>query len=359
MEIGKNVINCKCLAMPLLLCLSVFICYIPVFSNGFLDSWDDQWMVMNVFTESGFRLENLIAVFTQSYKGQYSPLVELNYMVLYGLFGYDPFWFHLSSVVWHCGSVLLLFALIHRLLEMSGQAESRTNVRVAALTSFLFAIHPVNVESVAWISAVKVPMYVFFYLSALLQYLRYVGSQKLGCYIMALCCFVCSGLSKEQAFVLPLSLLSFPVLPGSSGIPVRFYFYPILVVGLLGVLYSCRNNRLLMFGVLFFVVHLLLSLHIVAMPRLGIVADRYLYLSLPGILLLVSYIIVTWVERRNIVFCKYLLLLSVFIYGLYFMGYTHHYSKQWKDTDTVKHYLRSFYKGENEEKDITSRETHD
>ena len=85
----------------------------------------------------GFRLENLIAVFTQSYKGQYSPLVELNYMVLYGLFGYDPFWFHLTSVVWHCGCATLLFFLIRRLLEMSGLSESRTSLRVAALSTFL------------------------------------------------------------------------------------------------------------------------------------------------------------------------------------------------------------------------------
>ena len=263
--------------------------------------------------------------------------------------------------------------LIRRLLEMSGQSGSRRSLRVAVLTTFLFAIHPVNVESVAWLSAVKVLMYVFFYLSALL-YLRYVRSQKLGCYIAALCCFVCSGLSKEQAFVLPLSLLlidwfigcnlkssdlwieklpffilsvgfalltldlqgprsevvsytavqrlflgcyslfeyitkslfpinlnylyPFPLLPESSEIPTRFYVYPMLVAGILGVLYSYRKNRLLMFGSLFFVIHLLLSLHIVAMPRLGIVADRYLYLSLSGILLLVSYQIIGWMENR-------------------------------------------------------------
>ena len=187
----NNIVNFKFLLGFLLLYGLVAFCYSPVFSNGFLDSWDDQWMVMNVFTESGFRMENLIAVFTQSYKGQYSPLVELNYMVLYGLFGYDPFWFHLMSIVWHCGCATLLFFLIFRLLEMSGQSGSRRSLWVAALTTFLFAIHPVNVESIAWISAVKVPMYVFFYLSTLLLYLRYVRSQKLGCYIAALCCFVC------------------------------------------------------------------------------------------------------------------------------------------------------------------------
>ena len=85
MKKQNNMVNFKFLLGFLLLYGLVAFCYSPVFSNGFLDSWDDQWMVMNVFTESGFRMENLIAVFTQSYKGQYSPLVELNYMVLYGL----------------------------------------------------------------------------------------------------------------------------------------------------------------------------------------------------------------------------------------------------------------------------------
>lgn len=133
----NNIVNFKFLLGFLLLYGLVAFCYSPVFSNGFLDSWDDQWMVMNVFTESGFRMENLIAVFTQSYKGQYSPLVELNYMVLYGLFGYDPFWFHLMSIVWHCGCATLLFFLIFRLLEMSGQSGSRRSLWVAALTTFL------------------------------------------------------------------------------------------------------------------------------------------------------------------------------------------------------------------------------
>ena len=67
-------------------------------------------------------------------------------------------------------------------------------------------------------------------------------------------------------------------------------------------------------------IHLLLSLHIVAMPRLGIVADRYLYLSLSGILLLVSYKIIDWVEKEQRVFPKFLLFLSMLFYILYFMG---------------------------------------
>ena len=163
--------NWKRLAMLLLLCLLVFVCYFPVFSNGFLDSWDDQWMVMNTYTESGWSLENLFAIFTQLHKEQYSPLVELNYLLLYGLFGYDPFWFHLSSVVWHCGCVILLLFLTDRLLKMSEGVKSGSALKIVYISTSLFAVHPVNVESVAWLSAVKVPMYIFF--------------------IFWLCCFIC------------------------------------------------------------------------------------------------------------------------------------------------------------------------
>ena len=79
MKKRNNIVRIRFLSDFLLLYELVALCYSPVFFNGFLDSWDDQWMVMNVFTESDFRKENLMEVFTQSYKGQYSPLVELNY----------------------------------------------------------------------------------------------------------------------------------------------------------------------------------------------------------------------------------------------------------------------------------------
>ncbi|MBP3517227.1 MAG: hypothetical protein J6K31_02240 [Parabacteroides sp.] len=94
-------------------------------------------------------------------------------------------------------------------------------------------------------------------------------------------------------------------------------------------------------------------------PRLGIVADRYLYLSLPGILLLVSYLVVGWIERKQGVYRKFLLFFSILLYSLYYYGVYVSFSRQWKDTDSVKHYLRSFYKGDAEEKDINGRENHD
>ena len=77
MKDWKNIRIWRISAISLLLCLVVFICYIPIFSNGFLDSWDDQWMVMNVYTGSGWTWENLLAIFTQSHKGQYSHTFQI------------------------------------------------------------------------------------------------------------------------------------------------------------------------------------------------------------------------------------------------------------------------------------------
>lgn len=402
----------------LLLYIIVVLCYHPIFSNGFLDAWDDQWMVINIYTETGWSPENMITIFTQSYNGQYSPLVELNYIFIYSLFGYNPFWFHLISVVWHCVCVTLVFFFVRRLLLLLNQTDYKVSTLVAYLTAFLFAIHPVNVESVAWISAVKVLMYVFFYLSALLLYLSYIDSQKIIYYITSILCFICSGLSKEQAFIYPVVLLlidwfirrdlrstkiwleklpfliislgfafltmelqgpksnavsytigqrflfgcyslfeyltksvipinlnylyPFPIPEGSEDIPIRFYVYPVLVAVLVYVLFYFQKNRVLLLGSLFFILHLLLSLHIVQMPRQAIVADRYLYLSLIGILLLISYgIIFLSINIKNGII-KILFGILLLAYSGYLGIYTYQYSKKWESTNTVKEYLHGF-----------------
>lgn len=185
---------------------SHFILFFPVFSNDFLLGWDDQWMVMNQYTENGYSWSNIWQIFSQPINGQYSPLVELNFLLLYNLCGYNPFWFHVMSVIWHCGCVTLLFIFVRKILDKN-EDDSPKALKVAWLTSLMFAIHPVNVESVAWISAVKVPMYAFFYLFSLLMYFDYVISKRRTFYISSIIFFSCSCLSKEQAIMLPLSLL--------------------------------------------------------------------------------------------------------------------------------------------------------
>lgn len=409
--------NNQIYAFSILIVITLLI-YFPVFSNGFVDSWDDQWMVVNTYTESGWTFENLYSVFTQSYYGQYSPIVEMNFMLLYSLFGYNPWAFHLMSLIWHIACIALVYKWICILL-MYGNLNEKQIRKIAFMTSLIFAVHPVNVEAVAWASAIKVPIYTFFYLITLIFYLKYIRTEKIGQLVIALLCFILSCLSKEQGFVLPAVLIlmdwfvgrnlrkvdiwlekipflilsvgfglltlglqgerseavsytfgqrllfgsyslfeyitksffpvnlnylyPFPIPEGSTDLPFRFFVYPILFIVLIGWLYSQRKNKLLFFCCLFFLINLILSLHIVSIPRIGIVADRYLYLSLVGLQLILSYNWVILKEKWNTSSIRILFLAIFLISYLFYLGnYTYQYSKKWENTVTMKEYLRSF-----------------
>ena len=70
--------------------ITIFVFY-PTVLNGFLDYWDDQWVVMNHYTESGFKLLNLYHVLMDFYNGQYAPLNELFYLTVFSIVGYQAF----------------------------------------------------------------------------------------------------------------------------------------------------------------------------------------------------------------------------------------------------------------------------
>lgn len=414
----KNILYTYCQWLLLIYALILY-CFSPVFSNDFLLGWDDQWMVMNQYTENGYSWSNIWQIFSQPINGQYSPLVELNFLLLYNLCGYNPFWFHVMSVIWHCGCVTLLFIFVRKILDKN-EDDSPKALKVAWLTSLMFAIHPVNVESVAWISAVKVPMYAFFYLFSLLMYFDYVISKRRTFYISSIIFFSCSCLSKEQAIMLPLSLLlvdwfvgrslklkdtwfdkipffiisiflvlltfnlqnnsntvsytilrrivfgcyslfeyitkslipinlnylyPYPIMGDGNNLPLRFYLYPFLVVLLFIWLMYDQKKRIFLWGFLFFIFHLFPFIHIIPIPRLGITADRYLYLSLVGLLMPFSYWIVSFCENLQYrLLYKVGLGVLVVLYCSYLGGYTKQYSQKWENVNSVKGYLRSFIK---------------
>lgn len=207
----KSLVISKCLhskwSVYLFFALVCFIVYSPVLRNDFLYQWDDQWMVINKYTEGGWSFDNLWHIFTDFYGGQYGPFTELNYLIIYTFFGYDPFYFHLASLLWHIWCVCFVWRFILTLLRMHGGMEEKNIRQIAFITTLLFAIHPMNVEPVAWISAVKVLIYAFFYLLGLLYYLQYIKSQKFRYYLFTIACFIASFLGKEQAVTFPLALL--------------------------------------------------------------------------------------------------------------------------------------------------------
>ncbi|MDO4197303.1 MAG: hypothetical protein Q4D33_14280, partial [Prevotellaceae bacterium] len=191
------------------LVLVVVAAFASIAGHRFLYQWDDHWVVFNPYTDAGLNLKNLWKVLTEFYRGQYAPFNELSYILIHSVFGYSPMAFHVASLLWHTANTVLLFLFLNRLLKMiPSNPLAGQSANIAWICALLWAVHPVNVEPVAWISASKILVYAFFYLAALLLYLHYIEDPRIGKYIGLLALFVASFLGKEQAVVLPLAFLS-------------------------------------------------------------------------------------------------------------------------------------------------------
>ncbi|MCC5907887.1 MAG: hypothetical protein JJU13_16865 [Balneolaceae bacterium] len=205
----------KELIVVIAMLLVLFAVWYPVLKNDFLTNWDDQWMVtgnphlLEVTHLNTISPEVVATVFAEPYNGQYSPFNTLAYMVIIKAGGMEPFGFQLFFLMVHLCNFLLVGLLVQKLLgQMPGIGLKEKTVKVIAwLTAFLFAVHPMQVEAVAWISASKIPLYSFFYLLGLWFYLRYKENGRPGTLLLVLFCFVASLLAKEQAVVFVATLV--------------------------------------------------------------------------------------------------------------------------------------------------------
>ena len=190
-----------------LLFLLPLIVYHALAGFEFLTAWDDGWMVFNRHTTDGLGLRNLADIASETNQGQYSPVNQLIYTILHSIFGLDPLAFHLMSVLYHAINTCLVYAFVKALLGL----RERENVKMISTTAFisaiLFAVHPMNIEAISWISASKIPLYTLFGLSALISYMRYLKTGKLGSYALSFVLFVLSFLCKEQGCIIPIAAL--------------------------------------------------------------------------------------------------------------------------------------------------------
>jgi tetratricopeptide (TPR) repeat protein len=181
--------------------------YCPAIFNGFTDMDDDSYILKNPFLRD-FTVNGVKAIFTSFYASNYHPLTTLAYLFEFHFFKLDPLPYHLLNVALHLLNTWLVYVLAARL---SGKKTT------ALVVSVLFAVHPVHVESVAWVSELKDVLYAFFYLASLLFYLRYLSSGfKKGSYLIALLLFIASLLSKPAAVTLPLLLIAVDIYKGRA-----------------------------------------------------------------------------------------------------------------------------------------------
>lgn len=397
------------------------LAFFPTFFNSFQLAWDDTWQVLENPLVHDYSLRAIFFHFTHFWQGQYSPVNSLFYLMMNLVFGMNATAFHTACLLIHLINSWLVFSIsilvISKFLPTIGNSRTQGFAFLAAL---LFAAHPLQVESVAWISASKIILYGLFTLSAIWSYIRHIQNSKPIWLIVTASAYIFGFASKEQAIILPLNLLlidfawgrftgikwrqflssrivlekipffllalaflyftwvnspggiqqesgyplyqrivfafyslveyvfrflapaklyffhPYPMTPGES-LPL-FYWGYLPLAGIIGyfVWDQYRNgNPIVLFGFLFFLVNLVLVLHIIHLPRPVITADSYMYLSVIGLAWVLVGLGQSWttsVKSKN--------LNAIILGGLVWMIFlgiqTTLRTSEWKDSESTK-----------------------
>src|SRR5258705_12333906 len=162
-------------------------------------NFDDDIYVYNApAIRAGLTLKGIAAAFTSPHAGIWHPLTTLSHMLDCGLYGLIPGGHHATNVVLHTIAALLLFRVLR---QMTGAFWK------SAIVAALFAVHPLHVESVAWISERKDVLSAVFFFLMLGAYNRYVHSASVTRYLMVVVLFAAGLMSKPMLVSAPIVLL--------------------------------------------------------------------------------------------------------------------------------------------------------
>jgi Flp pilus assembly protein TadD len=338
--------------------LVTLLAYLPALRNQFVN-WDDAGYVYKNPYLTDPSPQNTKKLLTQDIMINFHPLTMLSYKLNYDAGKLNPYPYHLTNILFHLLNTLLVFLFAYHL--------THKKPIVAITTTLLFALHPMHVESVAWVSERKDVLYVCFFILGLLAYLRYSEKYDRKWLLITFLCFILSLLSKAMAVVFPIVLLlidyykqrilapntssnlpkaliekipffilslimgyisvkiqstsainefstfpihwrfmfacygyimylvkiilpiqlsafyPYPTLTATGSLPIYFYIIPFVLLGVaVGIVWWFRNNRSLIFGILFYSVTVALVLQFISVGKV-IIADRYTYLPYVGI----------------------------------------------------------------------------
>jgi len=199
---GKN--QYQFYGIIIILYIISIIVFSPVLKNGFISTWDDSAYVIQNKLLHDLSWGGVVRIFKyddefQRLVNNYHPLTTFSLALNYQVSGLSPASYHLANMVVHGLNAVLVFLFVYLL--------SRRRFWPALVSGLLFAIHPMHVESVAWISERKDVLYTFFFFAGLIVYLKYLEDQKLWKLGITLLLFFFSCLSKAMAVPFPLVLL--------------------------------------------------------------------------------------------------------------------------------------------------------
>jgi tetratricopeptide (TPR) repeat protein len=304
-------------------------------------------------------ISSLGMFFTKPIQGNYQPVTVLTIAFNYMISGLEPWSYHLLNLLLHLVNCFLVLKLALVL--------SRNNFIIAVTTSLLFAVHPMHVESVAWVSERKDVLYALFFLAGLIAYTKYIDTGSKKQYWLAALFLLLSLLSKPAAVIFPLVLLCidllrsrkfnwqllsdkipflllagamglltyiaqkekgaiegmeifsmgtrilmgfygimmylikllipinlspfYPFAPINEPLPTSYYIAPLVSLLLVAlVFYSWTRDRVIAFGILFYIVNLLLVVQFIPVGS-AIIADRYTYLPYIGLFFIIGWLI--------------------------------------------------------------------
>ena len=189
-----------------LIVMMVIVSYLPAVQSGYI--WDDDdYVTQNKTLRSTYGLYQIW--FDVGSTPQYYPLVHTTFWLEYRLWGLNASGYHVTNILLHAANALLLWLLLCRL-----------SIRGAWLAAAVFALHPVHVESVAWITERKNVLSGCFYLLAMVTYIQAIGLTKplsmsqasnirnnFRLYLLALFLYICALLSKTVTCTFPVAIL--------------------------------------------------------------------------------------------------------------------------------------------------------
>jgi len=188
----------KPILLGALLVLVTLLLYGPVTHYSFLEFDDSQYIIENIHVHTGLNLGNLVWAFTSFHAANWHPLTWLFHMTDCQLFGLNSGPPHFVNVVLHAANVLLLFWLLQRATGAMWRSF---------FVAVLFAVHPLNVETVAWVAQRKSLLCTFFSLLTIAAHGWYVRRPDWSRYLVIVAAFSLALMSKPMAVSLPLVLL--------------------------------------------------------------------------------------------------------------------------------------------------------
>lgn len=187
-------ISIYCIALAAI----TFAVYLPAIFHPFVNYDDYDYVTQNPHVQSGLTAETIGWALTSTEASNWHPLTWLSHALDCQFFGLNPHGHHLTSVLLHTGNAVLLFLILQWATGAPG---------MSAIVAALFALHPFNVESVAWVAERKNVLSTFFFFLTLAAYGRYARRPSLGRYLLVALAFAMGLASKPMLVTLPFVLL--------------------------------------------------------------------------------------------------------------------------------------------------------